>query len=195
MALLFVTKNKIVVRRAWKRFTHKFRSKFSDIKIAPSVRDSTSRLLRVISHHLIVPFRTRYLQNTIPRIHFNIGYSHNHSNFLEFFSRLFSTRKCRSKHSKITYWQIYQYESQRRRQGEIKSDEKVLGRKKEKEEVERPHEIVDSMEAAWMTVVAASLHLRVDEKADQFINKFRDAMRMEKESSLLEFQERLIRSA
>lgn len=70
-----------------------------------------------------------------------------------------------------------------------------MGRKKEREEEEGPQEIVDSMEDAWMRVVAASPHLRVDEKADQFINKFREAMRLDKERSLLEFQERLIRSA
>ncbi|XP_013596834.1 PREDICTED: uncharacterized protein LOC106305000 [Brassica oleracea var. oleracea] len=162
MALLCVSKKKIVVKRAWKRFTHKLRSKFRDIKIAASVRDSTSRLLRVISHHLIVPFRTR---------------------------------KCCRRHSESIYQQIYQYEGQRWRQGETKSDEKVVGRKKEREEEEGPQEIVDSMEDAWMRVVAASPHLRVDEKADQFINKFREAMRLDKERSLLEFQERLIRSA
>ncbi|KAL0742794.1 hypothetical protein Bca4012_084307 [Brassica carinata] len=161
MALLCVSKKKIAVKRAWNRFTHEFRTKFRDIKIAASVRDSTSHLFRVISHHLIVPFRTS---------------------------------KCRRKHSENTYWQIYQYESQRWRQEEIKCDEKVLGRKKEKEEEEGLQEI-DSMEDAWMKVVAASPHLRVDEKADQFINKFREAMRLEKERSFLEFQERLIRSA
>ncbi|KAJ4894366.1 Uncharacterized protein Rs2_21160 [Raphanus sativus] len=179
MALLCVSKKKIAVNlKTWKRFTHKLRTKFRDINIAPSVRDSTSRLLSVISHHLIIPFRTR---------------------------------KYRRNHSEITYWQLYQYEknstntkanevesqyeSQRWRQGEIKSDDKVSGGGEEKKEEEGPQEIVDSMEDAWMRVVAASPHLRVDEKSDQFINKFREAMRLEKERSLLEFQERLIRRA
>lgn len=212
MALLCVSKKKIAVNlKTWKRFTHKLRTKFRDINIAPSVRDSTSRLLSVISHHLIIPFRTRYLQNTIPRIHFNRRYSHNNSNFPEFFSLPFFKRKYRRNHSEITYWQLYQYEknstntkanevesqyeSQRWRQGEIKSDDKVSGGGEEKKEEEGPQEIVDSMEDAWMRVVAASPHLRVDEKSDQFINKFREAMRLEKERSLLEFQERLIRRA
>lgn len=72
---------------------------------------------------------------------------------------------------------------------------KFRGGGEEKKEEEGPQEIVDSMEDAWMRVVAASPHLRVDEKSDQFINKFREAMRLEKERSLLEFQERLIRRA
>ncbi|CAH8353002.1 unnamed protein product [Eruca vesicaria subsp. sativa] len=194
MALLCVSRKKIVVKRAWERFTHKLRSKFRDIKFATSIRESTSRLLRVISHRLIVPFRTRYLQNTNPRIHFNNGYSHNRSHFLGLFSHPFGKRKCRRRHSESIYRQIYQYESQRWRRGELKSEEKVLGRKKEKEEEKEPHEIVDSVEDAWRRVVAASPHLRVDEKADNFIYKFREAMRLEKEISLLEFQERLIRS-
>lgn len=71
-----------------------------------------------------------------------------------------------------------------------------MRRKEEKEEDEEGMpEIADSMEDAWRRVVAASPHLRVDERADEFIYKFRESMKMEKERSFLEFQERLKRSA
>lgn len=77
-----------------------------------------------------------------------------------------------------------------------RKEEKVVRRKEEKEEDEEGMpEIADSMEDAWRRVVAASPHLRVDERADEFIYKFRESMKMEKERSFLEFQERLKRSA
>ncbi|CAH8261530.1 unnamed protein product [Arabidopsis lyrata] len=79
-----------------------------------------------------------------------------------------------------THWQIYKYQSQ------------LL---EKEEEEEGAHELVDSMEGAWRRVVAASPHLKVDEKASEFIYKFKEEMRMEKERSFLEFQERLIRSS
>ncbi|ESQ47510.1 hypothetical protein EUTSA_v10022185mg [Eutrema salsugineum] len=204
MALLCFSKKKNVAKRTWKRFTKKIRSKFRDLEIAASIRDSTYRLLRVISHRLIIPFKTRYLQNSISRTHFNNDYiySHSHSHgrrqgsrFLEFFSRSFAKTKCIKRHNESNYWQICEYQSQRWRQGKINREEKILGRKKKKEEEEGPQEIVDSIEVAWRRVVAASPHLRVDERADEFIYKFREGMRMEKEISFLEFQERLKRSA
>lgn len=92
---------------------------------------------------------------------------------------------------------MYQYHSQSRSEGTSESKEKVVGRKEEKEEEEEEvmPEIADSMEDAWRRVVAASPHLRVNERADEFIYKFRESMKMEKERSFLEFQERLKRSA
>ncbi|CAA7012903.1 unnamed protein product [Microthlaspi erraticum] len=189
MALLSFGKKKNVAKRgAWKSFTNKLRSKFRDLEIAPSVRDSTSRLLRVISRRLIAPFQTRYLQNTIPRTHLNEYYSHSHSRhaqrqgcqFLKFFSRPFAKRKRLRRHSESNDWRICQYQSQRWRQGEIKREQKVLGREKEREEEEGTDEIVDSIEDAWRRVVATSPHLRVDERADEFIFKFKEERRMEK---------------
>lgn len=55
---------------------------------------------------------------------------------------------------------------------------------------------VYSVEDAWQAVVASSPQLRVvDERAEEFIYKFRQDMKLQKERSLLEFQEMLARSA
>ncbi|XP_010488382.1 PREDICTED: uncharacterized protein LOC104766238 [Camelina sativa] len=202
MVLLRLSKKKNEVKRAWKSFTNKLRSKVRNLEIVTLVRDSTSCLLHGISCSLIVLFKTRYLQNTNSRTHFNISYSHSHSHslrqrsrFLKFLSRPFAKRKCLKRHSEGSYRQIYKYQSQLLGQGAIRREEKVLGRKKEKEEEDGAQELVGSMEDAWRRVVAASPHLRVDERATEFIYKFEEEMRMEKERSFLEFQERLIRSA
>lgn len=53
-----------------------------------------------------------------------------------------------------------------------------------------------SIEDAWKIVVASSPHLRpVDERAEEFIRKFRREIILEKEKSLLEFERMLARSA
>ena len=53
-----------------------------------------------------------------------------------------------------------------------------------------------SVEDAWMAVVTSSPQLRgVDERAEEFISNFRRDMKLQKENSILEFQEMLNRSA
>ncbi|KAG2325884.1 hypothetical protein Bca52824_008612 [Brassica carinata] len=195
-------------KRAWKSFTNMVKSKLRDIEIAATVRESTARVIRFLSCRLIVPFRTRYLENTS---YSDKYYSRSNSNqtsrrFLNFFSRRSHTKtKRRSYAYDDDYSQIYQYQNQPRCEGTSESKEKVVRRKEEKavrrkeekdqEDEEGMPEIADSMEDAWRRVVAASPHLRVDERADEFIYKFRESMKMEKERSFLEFQERLKRSA
>ncbi|KAL1200046.1 hypothetical protein V5N11_030273 [Cardamine amara subsp. amara] len=191
----FRQKKQNSAKRAWKNFTNMVKSKFRDIEIGSSVRESTARVLRFLSRRLIVPFRTRYLENNSYTDKYY--YSRNQTSskrFLNFFSRPLTKTKRRSYGYDDDYSQSY-YQSQSRGEGTSERKEKVVGRKEEKEEEEVMPEIADSMEDAWRRVVAASPHLRVNERADEFIYKFRESMKMEKERSFLEFQERLKRSA
>ncbi|EXC01798.1 hypothetical protein L484_021436 [Morus notabilis] len=56
-------------------------------------------------------------------------------------------------------------------------------------------ESIYSVEDAWKAVVAASPQLRcVDERAEEFIYKVRQDMRLQKEKSLVDFEEMLARS-
>lgn len=54
---------------------------------------------------------------------------------------------------------------------------------------------IDTIEDAWKIVVGKTPQLQVDEKADEFIKKFYEDMRLQKERSLMEYQEMLARSA
>jgi len=54
---------------------------------------------------------------------------------------------------------------------------------------------LNTIEDAWKVVVARSPQLHVDQKAEEFISKFREDMRLQKERSMLEYQEMLARSA
>ncbi|CAE6196920.1 unnamed protein product [Arabidopsis arenosa] len=197
MASLRQKKKQNPAKRAWKNFTNMVKSKYRDIEIASSVRESTARLLRFISRRLIVPFRTRYLQNNSYRDKYYYSRNQSSRQFLNFFSRSLTKPKRRHYGYDDEYSQIYQYQSQSRGEGTSESKENVVRRKEEKkeEEEEGMPEIADSMEDAWRRVVAASPHLQVNERADEFIYKFRESMKMEKERSFLEFQERLKRSA
>jgi len=64
----------------------------------------------------------------------------------------------------------------------------------EKVHVDDNNNDVDTLEDAWKVVVARSPMLQVDQKAEEFIYKFREDIRLQKEKSLLEFHERLARS-
>ncbi|KAG7542965.1 hypothetical protein ISN45_Aa07g029020 [Arabidopsis thaliana x Arabidopsis arenosa] len=197
MASLRQKKKQNPAKRAWKNFTNMVKYKFRDIEIASSVRESTARVLRFISRRLIVPFRTRYLQNNSYTDKYYYSRNQSSRQFLNFFSRSLTKPKRRHYGYDDEYSQIYQYQSQSRGEGTSENKENVVRRKEEKkeEEEEGMPEIADSMEDAWRRVVAASPHLQVNERADEFIYKFRESMKMEKERSFLEFQERLKRSA
>ncbi|KAK7344528.1 hypothetical protein VNO77_14226 [Canavalia gladiata] len=54
---------------------------------------------------------------------------------------------------------------------------------------------LNTIEDAWKVVVARSPQLHVDQKAEEFISKFREDIRLQKERSMLEYQEMLARSA
>lgn len=70
--------------------------------------------------------------------------------------------------------------------------EKVVPRKEDKAR----KKTVYSIEDAWREVVARSPQLRpVDERAEEFINKFREEIKLQKEKSILEYEERLARGA
>ncbi|AEE83432.1 hypothetical protein [Arabidopsis thaliana] len=200
MASLRQKKKQNPAKRAWKNFTNMVKSKFRDMEIASSVRESTARVFRFISRRLIVPFRTRYLQNNSYTDKYYYSRNQSSRQFLNFISRSLTKPKRRQYGYDDEYSQIYQYQSQSRGEGTSGSKENVVRRieeqkEEEEEEEEGMPEIADSMEDAWRRVVAASPHLQVNERADEFIYKFRESMKMEKERSFLEFQERLKRSA
>lgn len=49
---------------------------------------------------------------------------------------------------------------------------------------------------AWEAIVCSSPHLKgVDERAEEFIGKFREEMKLQKEKSILDYQDMLARSA
>ncbi|XP_022722086.1 uncharacterized protein LOC111279336 [Durio zibethinus] len=183
-------------RKAWKNFTNKLKSKLHNFNVSNFIKAATHRLLEFCSFRLFAPFKKRFLSKyTSNRPH---RYNYNNlDHYQHYQSQLHKNRKV------IYIDQLYpepmsmqakrvepQAETSRRNEGD---DHKVLQRKgKEKVEESSIYRIEDACKA----IVAKSPHLRgVDERADEFIHKFHEDRKLEKERSDLDFQEMLARSA
>ncbi|OMO54827.1 hypothetical protein CCACVL1_27546 [Corchorus capsularis] len=201
-------------RKAWKSFTEKFRSKLHNFHVPSSIKAATNRFLEFCSHRLFTPFKKRFLSKYSSgggRYGGRYSYDYDH---LYHYQQHYQTQF--QKNRKVIYIdQLYaepppppplpmqqakRVESQAaetsRRNEAAAADGKVLRRKgKEKAKEEEEESKIDSIEDAWKAIVARSPHLRgVDERADEFIYKFREDRKLEKEISDLDFQEMLARS-
>nr|XP_011462268.1 PREDICTED: uncharacterized protein LOC105350922 [Fragaria vesca subsp. vesca] len=179
-------------KRAWKSFTGKVESKLHGLNIPKTIKTTTKRLLDLRCLRFVVPSKLRALtkaSSTFSRSqYYNHHYQH-HSKFLhknaatiridELFAQSAGNAHTKNKHLDA------QAETSRGKEG---LDEGNVATRNSKS--------VYSVEDAWQAVVARSPQLRVvDERAEEFIYKFRQDMKLQKERSILEFQEMLARSA
>lgn len=75
---------------------------------------------------------------------------------------------------------------------EVVPDGKALVRKSKKVGEKSSYDVDD----AWKAIVARSPQLRgVDERADEFISKFRKEMKLQKDKSIIDYQDMLNRSS
>lgn len=181
-------------KKAWKKLTKSLQSKFHALNISKSINTATRRLTSALqrSLRLLVPskFRCRllnpksspapyYRRNQNQILHQYDQHLHNPNNF-----------------AAIHIDELFADQAEaiaKRSGGEI--TETSRGKEVIKEEKDEETSIY-SIEDAWKIVVASSPHLRpVDERAEEFIRKFRREIILEKEKSLLEFQQMLARSA
>ncbi|KAL6189459.1 hypothetical protein ACLB2K_040848 [Fragaria x ananassa] len=180
------------VKRAWKRFTGKVQSKLHHLNISNTIETTTKRLLDMRCLRFFIPSKLRALtkdSSTFSRNQYNSHHYQHHSKFLhknaatihidEVFAQSAGNAHTKNKHLDA------QAETSR---GKEELDEGNIAMRNSKS--------VYSVEDAWQAVVARSPQLRVvDERAEEFICKFRQDMKLQKERSILEFQEMLARSA
>ncbi|KAL3582574.1 hypothetical protein D5086_016906 [Populus alba] len=181
-------------KKALKRFAKTLQSKLHDLNLSKAVKvikTSTDRLLAYCSSRLFLPFKKRsitkprgrcrqcnhcysnktLLHNTLPPIYIDNLYASEPS--------LMSARHFHAR-------------AETSSGGKAVTVEKVVPRKEDKAR----KKTVYSIEDAWREVVARSPQLRpVDERAEEFINKFREEIKLQKEKSILEYEERLARGA
>lgn len=172
-------------KKAWKSFTIKVRSKLESFDVSNSIKTVTRRVIEFCSVHLFAPFKKRFLRHSSGRGRrrpFNHEYDHLY-HYQHYRNQVKNNRKV------IYIDQLYG--EQRMEQ----QPEAVAETSRRNEEVAEESGVY-SLEDAWKAVVAKSPHLRgVDERADEFIYKFREERKLEKERSDLDFQEMLARSA
>ncbi|XWS39186.1 hypothetical protein CRYUN_Cryun18bG0028000 [Craigia yunnanensis] len=179
-------------RKAWKSFTNKIKSELHNFHVPNSIKAATHRLLEFCSLRLFAPFKKRFLSkysSNRPR-RYNYHYQHHqsqpHNNRIVIYIDQLYAEPMSMQAKRV------EAQAETSRRYEV-ADDKALQRKgKEKEEETN----IYSIEDAWKAVVAKSPHLRgVDERADEFIYKFHEDRKLEKERTDLDFQEMLARSA
>lgn len=171
-------------KKAWKCYSKKLQSKVHKLNIPKAIKATFKRLLATLrSLHRLIPSRGhRVLTSRRPydasnyRIHDkNISAIRIDDVFTEHTSSM----------------HVHANKTIHAQKGETSRHKEVICKK----ELAGGSSGVNTIEDAWKAVVAKSPQLEVDEKAEEFISKFREDMRLQKERSLLEFQEMLARGS
>ncbi|KAK9991809.1 hypothetical protein SO802_026794 [Lithocarpus litseifolius] len=165
-------------KKAWKSFTITLQSKFHKLKISKAIKTTTHRLLAMRCFRFL--FKRHPL--TKPSYQYSQHYYH-HNQPQKNFSAIHIDELFDEPVSVYTKNMHAHAETSK---GKKVLDEKVLPTNTNN---------INSVEDAWKVVVASSPHLQVDERAEEFISKFHEEMKLQKERSNLEFQEMLARSA
>ncbi|KAH7515177.1 hypothetical protein ACOSP7_006755 [Xanthoceras sorbifolium] len=177
-------------KRAWRGFTTKLQSKLHSLNIQKTIKTTTHRLLSFCSQHLFMPFKKRFLTKPASRRQnhsYLYQYHHHHQNQL-----------LQNNFAPIYIDHLYQEPLLSSSSGGKAKHFHAETSTKEVVEAEKslPKKSVYSIEDAWEAVVAKSPQLRgVDERAEEFIYNFREDMKIQRERSLLEFQEMLARGS
>jgi uncharacterized protein YeaO (DUF488 family) len=162
-------------KKAWKSFTITLQSKLHKLRTSRAIKAATRHLVAVRSFRFLFPFKRQSLNK--PSYQYGRQYYnqfHNNFSAIHIDELVPGRSKTLHAHAETS-------------KGKEVVDEKSLPRKSES---------AYGIEDAWKAVVASSPHLRgVDDRAEDFISKFHEDMKLQKERSLLEFQEMLARSA
>ncbi|XP_030513525.2 uncharacterized protein LOC115727440 [Rhodamnia argentea] len=183
-------KKLLPAKKAWKAITDNLRSRLNKLKNSRFIEEASHRLLssRFTQYLLSLTFRgRRCLARTSPyraRHHLHRNYRHYkyqchdtyEKNFAPIFIDVLFDEPLSASSSKTTACA----------KGETS---------RPSTEVEGGRERECDMDERWRAIVAMSPQLRLDERAEEFISKFKEDMKLQRERSDSEFQERLKRSA
>ncbi|KAL2325734.1 hypothetical protein Fmac_024792 [Flemingia macrophylla] len=189
-------------KKAWKSVSNTFQYKFHKLNISKAFKATLQRLLsafhslghlihsRLHHHHSLMTTTTT---STRPRGTSYYHVQHKQSSCAAIhIDDLFNKANSLSMHdatNKSAHAQLGQGETSQSKEKEkehgIYEGENLVGESSG----------LNTIEDAWKAVVAKSPQLHVDQKAEEFISKFREDMRLQKERSMLEFQEMLARSS
>lgn len=172
MSRLKLAKKLQPAKKAWKCFSNKLQSKIHKVNLSKAIKTTLQNLLSAFKSliHLINSRRHRTLAAT--RTYSTYHHYHVQSKNISaiHIDDLFAEKGTHHHH----------HHSQGETSREVNHGESSG---------------LNSIEDAWKAVVARSPHLQVDQRAEEFISKFHEDMRLQKERSMIEFQEMLARSA
>ncbi|KAM1281684.1 hypothetical protein ACFX2H_022132 [Malus domestica] len=202
-------------KRAWRSFTDKVQSKLHKLNIPRAIK-TTARHLRALQSkfHFLIPSKLRALtkpSSTFPRNRYynhhydtldsHVGYALGRSGY-QYHNKLHHNKNTEAIHIDELFEEpaAVCVDAKKDRhfgeQAETSKGKQAVDEEDDGKVVKRDKKSLYSVEDAWQAVVAKSPQLRVvDERAEEFIHKFRQDMKLQKEKSLLEFQEMLARSS
>ncbi|KAM7279652.1 hypothetical protein ACFE04_006786 [Oxalis oulophora] len=192
------------VKKAWKSFTNKFQSKLEKFSGSPkAIKETTHRLLVYVNFHFMLLFKRTSL--TIKPYNYNRGSEYQQSYYLyqnqnqnqihDNTIRAVYIDQLYSEAGRIPQMQKKQVYASR---GETSRGKQVMmAEDKPTAPLERRGSYGEnSVEEVWNSIVARSPALRcVDDRADEFIYKFRKDMKLQKEKSDDAYQQMLARSS
>ncbi|KAF3974930.1 hypothetical protein ACB098_02G085100 [Castanea mollissima] len=173
-----LTKKLHLAKKAWKSFTITLQSKFHKLKISKAIKTTTHRILAMCCFR----FLSKRHPLTKPSYRYSQHYYH-HNQAQKNFSAIHI--------DELFDESVSVYTKNMHAHAETSKGKEVL----DKKVLPTNSNNINSVEDAWKVVVASSSHLQVDERAEEFISKFHEEMKLQKERSNLEFQEMLARSA
>ncbi|XP_061364270.1 uncharacterized protein LOC133307731 [Gastrolobium bilobum] len=187
MSRLRLAKKLQPAKKAWKSFSNRLQSKFNKLNITKSIKTTLQRLISAFHSlsNLISSKGHRSLTSKKP--YATTSYHHfHHKNFAAIgIDELFSEAASVSVHATNCNKSTHATQGETSRGKEVYVNKDLVGESSG----------MNTIEDAWKAVVAKSPQLHVDQKAEEFISKFHEDMRLQKERSMLEFQEMLARSA
>uniref|UniRef100_A0A5B7B7L7 Uncharacterized protein n=1 Tax=Davidia involucrata TaxID=16924 RepID=A0A5B7B7L7_DAVIN len=194
MSSLNLAKKLQHAKKAWKSFTNTLQSKLSNVKIPKAIKKTTNRIITLHRR----------------RCHHHHHHYHNHHQHQKSFAAIYVDQlfpELTSMHAKHLQYSLDKAskakETAASSSGANKAKEtaatmnmqkhkKGLPRKsKAGDETSAPANIAD----AWKAALPQLQLQGVDERAEEFISKFRQEMKLQREQSIIEFQEMLARSA
>ncbi|KAI5397501.1 uncharacterized protein LOC127097350 [Lathyrus oleraceus] len=181
MSRLKLSKKLKPAKKAWKSLSNNFQSKLHKLNIQKAFKTTLQHLLSLFHSitHLITSKTTHHRSLTSSKSLYSPSTSYYHFQHKNF-APIPIYNKPSSSSSSI-----------RHAQGNTSREiEKVHG----DDNNNSKNNEMNTIEDAWKAVVAKSPMMQVDQKAEEFIYKFREDIRLQKEKSLLEFHERLARS-
>jgi hypothetical protein len=191
MSRMRLSKKLKPAKKAWKNLSNNFQSKLHKLNIQKSFKNTLQYFLSLFHSitHLITTKTTHHRSLISSKSLPSTYYHFQHKNFAAIHINDLYNSQTRS----------ISMNSTNKKQSSSSSNniQHAIGetsREVEKVNEENNSNDIDTIEDAWKAVVAKSPMMQVDQKAEEFISKFRQDMRLQKEKSLLEFHERLARS-
>ncbi|EEF28916.1 conserved hypothetical protein [Ricinus communis] len=192
-------------KKAWKRLRKTVESKLNSFNFSKAInviKNNSNRILSYCSLHFFRFFKKRSITRrpTYFSHHYNFYGSKKQlidKNFSPIYiDQLYSVEAESSLQAKkiVAYAETSSSSSTSRRGKQVADDERASPRKEDKAKEKEKEKVLYSIEDAWREVVAKSPQLRpVDDRAEEFISNFRQDIKIQREKSIVEFEEMLAR--